>query len=215
MSYNDGNTRHLSEADQRLRRDQDDMFRMLQSSSGGYTNTKPAPAADLNEDSEEQWQEVGASRSSHRGSANGGGSSNFAPPRTSRGGGRGTTTTTNNEFSTSSHHHGGSATRHEHPLADRSAGETSTSSPRRPGARKTLMCLFYPACLHTAAVCKFLHLCTGYFPERGDPSCINPDCFLDHPTHEILVAAKSASLNAAAAAEKMRRPTNTKREQRS
>jgi hypothetical protein len=213
MSYSEGSTRPLSEADQRLRRDQDDMFRMLQSSGGGYTNTKPAAVPV--EDSEEQWQEVGASRSSHRGSSNGGGSSNFAPPRTSRGGGRGNTNT-NNEFT--SHYHGGSgngSTRYEHPLADRSAGETSTSSPRRPGARKTLMCLFYPACLHTAAVCKFLHLCTGYFPERGDPSCINPDCFLDHPTHEILVAAKSASLNAAAAAEKMRRPTNTKRDQRS
>ena len=60
------------------------------------------------------------------------------------------------------------------------------------------MCAFFPACLNTTSACKFLHLCTGYFPERGDPSCIDPDCALDHPTHNVLVAAKNALHNDAA-----------------
>ena len=66
---------------------------------------------------------------------------------------------------------------------------------RRPGARKTLLCLFYPACLHTAESCKFLHICTDYSPDQGDPSCINPDCVLDHPRYDVLCAAQSNSVS--------------------
>jgi len=83
------------------------------------------------------------------------------------------------------------------PLAnnDNYAEATSTNMARRPGARKTLLCLFYPACLHSAAACKFLHICTDYSPDQGDPSCINPDCVLDHPRYDVLCAAQSNSVS--------------------
>ena len=65
---------------------------------------------------------------------------------------------------------------------------------RRPGARKTLFCAIFPACLFASKDCKFLHACTAYSPEHGDASCISPDCELDHPTFAVLTAARAAAV---------------------
>jgi hypothetical protein len=69
----------------------------------------------------------------------------------------------------------------------------SAGGARRPGARKTLFCAIFPACLFASKDCKFLHACTAYSPEHGDAACISPDCELDHPTFAVLTAARAAA----------------------